>query len=700
MATSGVLQDKIDVSTGRYVTDSVSEKRASAKDLKSGKATQSAYAPTAEEQKVRADILKDFRNGWQTMHLPRVEFNDMSLYQRHIIDMLAFNTYQENDGNPMLEDRLGGWKSNAMRPVIRNKAISIAAHETALVTVPKLFAYDESNEYQEDAAKVMSYLLDWGREQCDYAYQELYRVIASVYSPLSWGYTEYNEVFRTVKDERVDGKWTYKKILNEEESGHKHMPIPTDQVFFGNFYERDPQNQDFIILRRVISYDRAKAKYGHLNNFQYVNPGIVVVMDDANRGFYNMYDPHMRQFDVEEVIRWRKSDDTRLVMVNGVLLSEADEANPRIDKQYPFDCFYYLPINERCIAGKSLVFAMQSDATIVNTLYQLIIDGSFLDVMPPTVTSGSDKVGMDVIVPGLNLAFADKDVTINPLRTTSPQSIMSAMQTLAKVESSLSESSQNPTQQGQQSPTPSTAYEISRVEQNAATVLGLSMKFIGYHSRNFGRLLLSDIMQYQTMLDADKITGDSALVYKTFHTKENSITGKMHKITFDANMPETMTPEEKLNMSMALAQAKGGLKNDTVIWKVNPVKFRDFKYTFTVDNEVINPRSADLTRAFDLETYDRAIQNPVADQEKVFTDLLMATNPKTARDPKNYLAPKQQGGQGAIPPGPVSPGNSASPAAPPGGTQGQASNNPTPAAPPPSKPIPSSLGKLPQEMAH
>jgi len=42
-------------------------------------------------------------------------------------------------------------------------------------------------------------------------------------------------------------------------------------------------------------------------------------------------------------------------------------------------------------------------------------------------------------------------------------------------------------------------------------------------------------------------------------------------------------------------------------------------------------------RAYDLETYDRAIANPVADQEKVYVDLLMATNPKTARNPKSYV---------------------------------------------------------------
>ncbi len=156
------------------------------------------------------------------------------------------------------------------------------------------------------------------------------------------------------------------------------MPVSTDQVYFSNFYERNAQKQDFIILRRIISYDKARAKYENkYSNFKFVNPGIIITVSDANNGqFYNMYDPHMIGEDVEEIIRWRKSDDCKDIMVNGVLLTPAESPNPRMDHQYPMDCFYYLPINERCIAGKSLVFSMQGDATIVNTLYQLLMEKS------------------------------------------------------------------------------------------------------------------------------------------------------------------------------------------------------------------------------------------------------------------------------------------------------------------------------------
>lgn len=632
-----IISDVVDQKTGRYQKDSAKARTAGAKPNES---TKSAYSPNQEEKDCIESIKKDFMSSWQTMHLPRPEYNDMSSYQRYIVDMLAFNTYQENDGNPMMEDRLGGWKSNAIRPIIRNKAISIAAHETARLIVPKIFAYNESDDEQEESARVMAYLVDWAREQANYQHMALYRVLASLYSPISWGYSEYTVVMRQVKDGKDEqGNWKYKQIVDEDESGFQHVPISFDQVYYPNFYERDCQKQDSIIMRRIISYDRFKSKYpeSQYKNAQYVKPGIQIVMDDANRGFYQVYDPHMRDQDVEEVIRWRKSTDSREVMVNGVLLSEPGEANKRDDHQYPFDGFYYLPINERCSGGKSLVFAMQSDATIVNTLYQLFIDGEYLKRFPPVVTTGSDKVGIDVMIPGLNVAFSDENVKINPINNIVGDS-NSMMKALEKVEASVSETSQDSIQQGQQpGGTPSTAYEISRIEQNAATVLGFSMKFIAQHAIQYGKLLVSDVLQYMTVADAEKITDNGGLIYKTFYAKEPGVMGGKNKIKFDMTMPEQMSEEDKMEMSFELLVAQGGIKSDTTLWKVNPVLFREFKYKFAIDSDVLNPRSQDLVRAYDLETYDRAIASPVADQEKIFTDLLMATNPKTSRDPKSYI---------------------------------------------------------------
>jgi hypothetical protein len=143
------------------------------------------------------------------------------------------------------------------------------------------------------------------------------------------------------------------------------------------------------------------------------------------------------------------------------------------------------------------------------------------------------------------------------------------------------------------------------------------------------------------MPQVEDITGNGGLIYKTFYAKEPGKTGRQNKIKFDGNMPDEMTDDDKMNMSWALLKAQGGIKSSTTLYSVNPVMFRKHKFSFAVDADVLNPRSAELTRAFDLETYDRAVASPVADQEKIFKDLLMSSNPKTDRDPSAYVIKQQ-----------------------------------------------------------
>jgi hypothetical protein len=60
----------------------------------------------------------------------------------------------------------------------------------------------------------------------------------------------------------------------------------------------------------------------------------------------------------------------------------------------------------------------------------------------------------------------------------------------------------------------------------------------------------------------------------------------------------------------------------------------------TVSPDVLNPRSDDLERAYAVETFDRMIVSPVADQEEALR-LLLAYTPNTKRDPDKYIAKPQ-----------------------------------------------------------
>ena len=647
---------------------SISDSKMTPRNYKTmGVAGTTTYKLTDAQADIRNMILRHFCLGYITMYKPRVEFNDLSVINRDTVDQMAFNTYQPNNGEGFEGDEINGWKSKAIRPIVRNKCISIAAHATARLIFPKIFAYDESSDEDSEASQAMEYLMEWSGDKCNYEDTSVKAVVTSLCSPASIVYTEYAEVYRTVK-RPTDKKGVFKEevILDELLSGFQDQQVPVDELYIENFYEPDIQKQGWLIRRRVISYTLAEAKYHDVQDFKdFVRPGVQLIYNDANATFYQMYDNTMRQEDVEEVIYWNRGLDLKITLVNGVFMTPAANPNPRVDKMYPFTKFGYQMINNRCFYYKSLAAIIQPDANIVNTLYPMIIDGTYLNVMPPMVAVGHEAIGSDVVVPGAVTTFSDPNADLRPITTS--MNLKTGLETLMKVEDSINQSSLDPSQQGNQTPGSATAYEISKIEQNAATVLGLFVKSISSFVKQYGQLRMNDILQYLTIAEAGKVEGDIA--YKVFLLPDKSSGGSSmsRKIKFDSSTPTKLSPEDMLAESYKVMAEAGGPKAKVQLYKANPEAFRNRKYTLMVSPDVLNPRSEDLERAMDLETYDRAILNPMADQEAVTKDLLFATNPKTKKDPSKYVKK-----QSAMPP----PG---APAGPGQNVPGQ----PSPAAKPP-----------------
>lgn len=627
-----------------------SDIRLTPKEAADKKLNVSDYAPTPDEKEVRAMIIRQFSLGYNTMYRPRREFNDMSVIGRMTVDQMAFNTYQPNNGEAPEGDLINGWRSNAIRPIVRNKCISIAAHATAQLIFPKVFSYNNQSESQEEAARVMRDLIEWSAEQSKYSESSLNAILAALFNPASIGYTEYGEVFRNVKrvkDEET-GRWVVEQMLDEDLSGFKDTPVPVDEIFIENFYENDIQKQGWLIWRRVIGYDLTSTICGDCPNFKYVKPGMQTIYDDANNSFYEVYDSNMKSDSVEYVIYWNKKMDLKLCVMNGVLISDFDNPNPRNDKLYPFFKFGYENLDEgKCFYYKSLAFKMQSDANIVNTLYPMIIDGTYLNIFQPMVNFGSETIGSDVIIPGGVTQLSDPNSKLEPIAVAG--NIKAGMDTLMKVEESISESSEQPALQGEQTQAGTTAYEISRMEQNANTVLGLFLKMIAQYVRQYGRLRIGDILQHLTILDADKITDDPELVYKSFIVKGSSKTDTK-KIEFTDDVPDEMTEDDMTKMSYDIKSKEDKINME--ISKVNPGLFRELCYMITVSPDVMHPKSDDLERAMKLELYDRAIMSPTADQEKVFKDFLIGAY-KDIKDPDDYVTkqPPQPTAGAPMPPG-------------------------------------------------
>ncbi len=606
------------------------------------------YTEDEETLAVSSMILKHFVLGTVNAYTPRVEFNDLSLVGRDQYDQMSFNTYQPNNGQGWEGAPQSLWRSRAIRPIVRNKCMSIAAHATARLLFPKIFAFDNQSDEQKEAAQVMEDLMEWSGDISNYPYVALNRVITSLSSPASIGYTEYGEVMRTVKTEKGDdGKWIEKRVRDESYPCFIDEVVPVNQLYIQNMYEPDIQRQGWLIWRKVYSFSEAQIKYGEYDNFKYVKPGVQTIYDDANRTFYYVYDPNMRSEDVEEIVYWNKNLDLKIIMVNRVMMTPCDNPNPRQDKLYPFDKFFYEPINNRFFYGKSLAFKLQHDADIINTLYQMTIDGSYLSIFKPMVNVGGEIIASDVIVPGAVTTLSSPEADLRAINVGSD--LKAGLEMLSVVEKSINESSQEPLQQGADNGGSQTAYEISRIEQNANTILGLFLQMIAKHVKDYGRLRLGDIVQYITMPEVVAIEGEdnADLVYKTFLINASKKGNKNKKIEFDSSLPDEMEESDHLDMSYDILAKEQ--EKEMSIAKVNPSLFRELKYMVAVSPDVMNPRSTDLDRAFSLEDFDRMIVAPpgMFDLEEV-AKFLLNSNPLTKKDPDKYLA--KQPAPGTVPP--------------------------------------------------
>lgn len=621
-------------------------KNAGTRDADKEVAVEKAYwQPTDLERSVLSGILRDFALGYQTMYRPRQEFSDLSVLQRDQVDSMAFNTYQPNNGEPAAGDAANAWRSNAIRPIERNKAISMAGHAAGRLGFLRLQATDADANPDDGASLVLNSAMEW--VSATYFPKEwwLHAVLQAETSPACVVHMEYRDVERSVKTRRKpDGTWDMRREPDEANSGFVATVVPTDQLYIENIFEKDIQKQRFVIWRRVQSHSQLAARYDGQRNWEYVRKGMQLLFNDANQGFYYAYDPALRGELGEEVVYWTKDGGgSRVTVVNGVIVGDADAKNPREDGLYPFAKWYYSWIRDNFFYGKSLVFSVSHDANIINTLYPVLVDGAILDTMKPMKYVGSDTIGSDVIIPGATVTMRDPQARLDPLLP--PLQTGNLLNAMAQVEKSIDQTANT-----QAAPSERvggvTAYEMGLREQQVQRDLGPFYAELIGASVQMTRLVLGDVLQHMTSADVGRMQGQKAgLRYRSFTTdlgvSENG--AKRRTVRFEDLENALSSPENALAASFDVLHEQGGPKPDTEIVRADPRRIRALKCSMVMTDEVLQPKSDAVRFQRNLETFDRIIASEQAspglnDMKAAVSKLLYSTNPVTARDPEAFLS--------------------------------------------------------------
>jgi len=572
----------------------------------------SLFKATDAEKEIIVLARADWMQGIEVQTKPRPEFNDRSIIDEIDVNQKAFNSYVP----PRSEDPDQSWKSQTVRPVTRNKLISIAAHVTATILYPGVFARNQANDEDTQAAGVMKDLIEYVIDNSEYSREFLSAVIQMLVDPFMVVSEDFYEVMRKIKELKDDGTYDTKEILDEILSGFIFNVIPAKEILFPNFHEPNIQKQRFLIRNRPIDYSEAEATYGASANFVFVKPQVVTVFDETTSTFYEVEDTTMLATQVNEVTYYHRTKDLELTFINGIPVTAPDRPLRRKDKKYPVAKSGYEPLgNGKCFCYKSAANKLGSDQDVVDALYNLILDGSFLAIMPPMALYGSEAIDSSVTVPGTVTAFKDKDSKMESL---APRSDLRAgLETIALVERSMSESSQDSARQGISAGGGQTAREVLLLDANARTALGLFGKSVRFLVEDIGDLIIGDILQHMTVAEASEVAGE--MNFKSFVLPDKNVKGK--KVSKKIQMANPADFEDK-NMEWDLLAKEGGPDGDRKIAMVNPELLRKLKFKCRVTADDLTPPNKALEKALNLEAYDRAIQNPVADQEAVTRDFL------------------------------------------------------------------------------
>lgn len=587
---------------------------------------ESNYNPSKGERERLMQILADFQVAETIMNNGYEEFGSNAENGEYLSLIDFQNQMQKRFNNnipPTSNDpNQVKWRANTIRPLTRNKVISIVAHITASIIYPNVIAQNDKSEEDRNMSIVMKDAVEWAAEQMDYEDLFLKAVIDMCVNPAIILSLDYAKVMRKIKEITSRDKWEYKEVVDEAFSGFLGNIVPNDELYISNPYEPNIQRQDFLIKVKNITFDAAKSKYGEFDNFKYVQPGLRTYFDNENGVFYEDSDETLEGRLVQEAIYYNRSMDLEIPIINGILISkDPDRPLQRKDKRYPFAKSFYEMFNTRFFYGMPLVGKLRPDQDVIDTLYNMIIDGTLLELMPPTAVYGAEQVDSSVIVPGTITSFKSgyEQTRIEPIGT--GRNLSAGMNILQKVENSGSESSQDLLQSGQQQAGGDrTKYEVVRLEQNAKTVLGLTGKMVASLVRDFGELLVGSIVQHMPIAEIGEITGDDVkLKFPTIFMPQRNVDGKMmsRKIEFTTEMPESEEEQRKLEFEM-LAEEE---EKEMSIIKVNPDAFRRMKYLLKVDPDFTDKATKFYKK---IQLYDRAIANPLANQENVFRDFLLS----------------------------------------------------------------------------
>lgn len=587
---------------------------------------------TKDEQAKVADILSKYQDGLKTLNTPIRAYDERTILEEAERNQKAFNTYMP----PRTADPDFEWMADTVRPITRNKIIAIATKMTAMIIYPSFRAQNEQDMQDKDTAEVMRLISRWVIENSSYEMDYARTVINALTDPIAYIETGFYQTMREKRFRDENGDIQVEEVVDELMSGILYNTLKVNDILFAdiNLSPNQIQQQPWLIKRKIVSYNEAQRRYGKNKNWGYVNAGTVVKWDSQETSFYEEDTKHLKKDEVIIMTYFNRIKCEEIVLVNGILMTAHDEPMTREDGLYPFATLVFEEIQSMFV-GKSAVNKIAPDQNLIDSLYNMIFDAGALALIPPMISYGETRFDAPVMIPG-QVTHAGEEGKIEVLSGNSD--IGAGLRLTQDVERSMSESTQSSRAMGIADSKEMTAVEYAGLEDNSMQALGLFGRQMSQLVKQLGRLMQGDILQYLTMPEINDLLGEGQkLKYKSLLSNGNlqgDGPADMNQIRFtDQFFGEEMVDEFDISMSLLEEE---GFKRGVKIKLVDPILFRKQKFTVFISEEELTKENKRMEKALKLEAYDRAINNPMLDQNEVTREFLLSAY--VPGDEEKYLA--------------------------------------------------------------
>lgn len=588
----------------------------------------SAYQPSEDVIEITKSVRADYQYGTEILNKPYSELGGYSVIDRMNKDQRTFQSFVDESD----EDPNEAWKWKGTRSFARKQAFAMHAHMTASYIVPGVVPQNSAQEEDKAMAAGMRDIVEWETINSNYRPAFMLATMGMLVNPVVYLQGDYCEVYQKIKEKTAEG-YSTTEILDEVLSGLNCRVLSADQVLITNAHEQDIQKQRAVIKRRYVEYAELEAKYGDHPHWAFLQPGVKATFDAETGLFYDIKDDEHPN--LVEVAIWEcRRDDMEVPFLNGIYFGNIDNVdwNPikhrdnRNAPKYDFVPFGYHRINEHFFYYASLMFEVGWDDKLIDAMYQVTMNRELLDLEPPTMVSGVDKIDTSVAFPGATLATLNENARVQPLMPPRQGNPYIAMQA---IETSMREAGVSEMQMGGLPEASQKAYTVAKVEQNARILLSGVMKSLGESVTRFGDLMIDIALQHLTTAQIDEITGE--LKYREFVLQNQMLNGRKvsKKIRFDeALIGHNMSEKEKKKYAMQILEDSGYPETKQSILVLNPYLFSKRKYSYYVDPDEMMPKNREFMRIMTERMYSLLRKDPLIDPESLVRKLIQTSFPQ------------------------------------------------------------------------